>query len=53
METIKEKKKADLKQILNSLINKWWKPRGKYEMEYQYMLTISDTPIDDLISYLK
>ena len=27
-----------LEELLNSLIEKWWKPRGKYEMEYQYML---------------
>ena len=33
-----KKEKADLEQLLNSLIEKWWKPRGKYEMEYQYML---------------
>ena len=29
METIKEEKKADLKQLLNSLIEKGWKPFGK------------------------
>ena len=28
METIKEEKKADLEQLLNSLIEKGWKPRG-------------------------
>lgn len=28
METIKEEKKADLEQLLNSLIKAWWKPRG-------------------------
>ena len=28
METIKEEKKADLEQLLNSLIEKGWKPRN-------------------------
>ena len=27
-----------MKELLNKLIEKGWKPRGKYEMEYQYML---------------
>ena len=27
-----------MEELLNKLIEKGWKPRGKYEMEYQYML---------------
>ena len=35
METIKEEKKADLEQLLNSLIDKGWKPRWLLnEIEY-------------------
>ena len=35
METIKEEKKADLEQLLNSLIEKGWKPRWLLnEIEY-------------------
>ena len=30
METIKEEKKADLEQLLNSLIEKGWKPFGEW-----------------------
>lgn len=33
METIKKEKKADLEQLLNSLIEKGWKPRG-YELDW-------------------
>ena len=34
METIKEEKKADLEQLLNSLIEKGWKPRGSEEWKW-------------------
>lgn len=37
METIKEEKKADLEQLLNSLVEAWWKPRW-YEDVYKFKL---------------